>query len=237
MSSHISNARPKPDKVITDIADYALKHAIKSADAYNTARLCLMDTLGCGLEALSYPACTKLMGPVVPGTIVPNGAKVPGTLVPARPGDRRVQHRLHDPLARFQRHLARRRMGPSVRQPRRHPRHRRLAVAQQRRRRQKAAADARRADRHDQGARNPGRDRAGKQLQPRRPRPRAAGEGRLHRGGHRTCSAARATKSSTRCRTPGSTASRCAPTATRPTPARANRGRRATPPAARCGWR
>ena len=79
MSSHISNVRPKPDQVIVDIADYALKHRITSAEAYNTARLCLMDTLGCGLESLSYPACTKLMGPIVPGTIVPNGAKVPGT--------------------------------------------------------------------------------------------------------------------------------------------------------------
>jgi len=79
MSAPISNIRPKPDKVITDIATYAAKYFIKSAEAYNTARLCLMDTLGCGLEALSYPACTKLMGLIVPGTIVPNGAKVPGT--------------------------------------------------------------------------------------------------------------------------------------------------------------
>ena len=79
MSAHISNTRTKPDKVLTDIATYAAKYAIKSAEAYNTARLCLMDTLGCGLEALTYPACTKLMGPIVPGTIVPNGAKVPGT--------------------------------------------------------------------------------------------------------------------------------------------------------------
>jgi hypothetical protein len=79
MSSAIANNRPKPDKVITDIADFALKFAIKNAEAYNTARLCLIDTLGCGLEALSYPACTKLMGPIVPGTVVPNGAKVPGT--------------------------------------------------------------------------------------------------------------------------------------------------------------
>jgi 2-methylcitrate dehydratase len=79
MSSHISNVRPKPDKVITDIADYAAKTKISSAEAYNTARLCLMDTLGCGFEALSYPACTKLMGPVVPGATMSNGAKVPGT--------------------------------------------------------------------------------------------------------------------------------------------------------------
>jgi 2-methylcitrate dehydratase len=79
MSAVISNVRPKPDKVLSDIAGYAAKYRIRSAEAYNTARLCLMDTLGCGLEALSFPACTKLLGPIVPGTIVPNGAKVPGT--------------------------------------------------------------------------------------------------------------------------------------------------------------
>ncbi len=79
MSAPISNIRPKPDAVITDIADYAAKAKISSAEAYNTARLCLMDTLGCGFEALSYPACTKLMGPVVPGATMAGGAKVPGT--------------------------------------------------------------------------------------------------------------------------------------------------------------
>lgn len=79
MSAHGSNVRPKPDKVLVDIADYVGKFEIKSAEAYKTARLCLMDTLGCGLEALGYPACTKLLGPLVPGTVVPNGARVPGT--------------------------------------------------------------------------------------------------------------------------------------------------------------
>jgi 2-methylcitrate dehydratase len=79
MSSPISNVRPKPDQVLVDIADYVARYKIKSHEAYNTARLCLMDTLGCGFEALSYPACTKLLGPIVPGTVVPNGAKVPGT--------------------------------------------------------------------------------------------------------------------------------------------------------------
>jgi 2-methylcitrate dehydratase len=79
MSAHISNVRPKPDKVLVDIANYVAKYNIRSSEALNTARLCLMDTLGCGFEALSYPACTKLMGPLVPGTMVPNGAKVPGT--------------------------------------------------------------------------------------------------------------------------------------------------------------
>jgi 2-methylcitrate dehydratase len=79
MSAGVSNVRPKPDKVLVDIADYVGKHEIKSAEAYATARLCLMDTLGCGLEALEYPACTKLLGPLVPGTTVPNGVRVPGT--------------------------------------------------------------------------------------------------------------------------------------------------------------
>lgn len=79
MSSHISNVRPKPDKVLVDIADYVLNYEIKSPLAYETARNCLIDTLGCGLEALEYPACTKLLGPIVPGTTVPNGARVPGT--------------------------------------------------------------------------------------------------------------------------------------------------------------
>jgi 2-methylcitrate dehydratase len=79
MSAHISNVRPRPDKVLTLIADYATKYPITSAEAYETARYCLMDTLGCGLEALEYPACTKLLGPIDPETVVPRGAKVPGT--------------------------------------------------------------------------------------------------------------------------------------------------------------
>ena len=79
MASHISNVRPKPDKVLVDIVDYVTKYKVESKLAYDTARNCLIDTLGCGLEALEYPACTKLLGPIVPGTVVPNGAKVPGT--------------------------------------------------------------------------------------------------------------------------------------------------------------
>ena len=79
MSAHISNVRPDPDKVLVDIVDYVEKYKIGSKEAYDTARYCLMDTLGCGFEALSFPACTKLLGPIVPGTVVPNGAKVPGT--------------------------------------------------------------------------------------------------------------------------------------------------------------
>jgi 2-methylcitrate dehydratase len=79
MSAPISNIRPKPDQVLVDITDYVTKYTIKSKEAYETARYCLMDTLGCGFEALEYPACTKLLGPVVHGTTVPNGARVPGT--------------------------------------------------------------------------------------------------------------------------------------------------------------
>ncbi|ANY15530.1 bifunctional 2-methylcitrate dehydratase/aconitate hydratase [Bordetella pseudohinzii] len=69
----------RPDPVLADIADYVIGYEIDSPLAFETARNCLIDTLGCGLEALEYPACKKLLGPVVPGTVVPNGAKVPGT--------------------------------------------------------------------------------------------------------------------------------------------------------------
>ncbi|MBN3850577.1 bifunctional 2-methylcitrate dehydratase/aconitate hydratase [Paraburkholderia sp. Ac-20342] len=79
LMSTISNVRPAPDTVLADIVDYVLNYRIDSTLALETARHCLIDTLGCGLEALTYPACTKLMGPIVPGTIVPNGARVPGT--------------------------------------------------------------------------------------------------------------------------------------------------------------
>jgi len=79
MSAPVSNVRPKPDRVLVDIADYVGKHEVRSAEAYNTARLCLIDTLGCGLEALAYPACTKLLGSLVPGMSMVRGARVPGT--------------------------------------------------------------------------------------------------------------------------------------------------------------
>jgi len=79
MSGSVSNVRPKYDQVLVDIVDYVTTYKIVSKVAYDTARNCLIDTLGCGLEALAYPACKKLMGPLVPGTIVPNGARVPGT--------------------------------------------------------------------------------------------------------------------------------------------------------------
>ena len=79
MSSSIRKEIQPYDQVIVDIVDYVRTYTIESELAYTTARHCLIDTLGCGLEALEYPACTKLLGPVVQGTIVPNGARVPGT--------------------------------------------------------------------------------------------------------------------------------------------------------------
>jgi 2-methylcitrate dehydratase len=79
MSALLSSVRPQPDQVIADIADYVMSGPAPSEMALDTARACLIDTLGCGLEALDYPACTKLLGPIVPGTVVPNGAHVPGT--------------------------------------------------------------------------------------------------------------------------------------------------------------
>jgi 2-methylcitrate dehydratase len=81
MSAHdIKSAeRPPPDGALVAIADYARNFRVKSATAYDTARYCLMDTLACGFQALKYPACRKLLGPVVPGAVMPGGARVPGT--------------------------------------------------------------------------------------------------------------------------------------------------------------
>ena len=79
MSSPISNVRPHPDPLLAELADYVLETAINSDEAFDTARWCLADTLACGIMALAYPACTKLLGPVVPGTTIARGARVPGT--------------------------------------------------------------------------------------------------------------------------------------------------------------
>ncbi|MDP2866869.1 MAG: bifunctional 2-methylcitrate dehydratase/aconitate hydratase [Elusimicrobiota bacterium] len=77
--SHISNVRPGTDAVISKIADYVDQYQVNSAEAYDTARYCLMDSLGCAILALRFPACAKLLGPVAPGTTVPGGVRVPGT--------------------------------------------------------------------------------------------------------------------------------------------------------------
>ncbi len=79
MSHETKQFNQQPDQVNVDIASYVYDFEIRSQEAFEIARNCLIDTLGCGLEALSYPACTKLLGPIVPGSTVPNGAKVPGT--------------------------------------------------------------------------------------------------------------------------------------------------------------
>jgi 2-methylcitrate dehydratase len=81
MTSHDfrSAERPDPDHVLVAIAEYAQNFTAASEAAFETARYCLMDTLACGFQALKYPACTKLLGPVVPGAVMPGGARVPGT--------------------------------------------------------------------------------------------------------------------------------------------------------------
>jgi 2-methylcitrate dehydratase len=73
------NTRPAFDKEIITIANYVTDYVINSELAFSTARYCLMDALGCALLALNYPACVRLLGPVIPGTVVPYGARVPGT--------------------------------------------------------------------------------------------------------------------------------------------------------------
>ena len=79
MSSNITKVKQEFDKEIIDIVDYVENYEIKSEVAYETAWNCLLDTLGCGLEALEYDECKKLLGPLVPGTAVTNGVRVPGT--------------------------------------------------------------------------------------------------------------------------------------------------------------
>src|SRR6266540_2113386 len=73
------NLRPDPDRELVDIADYVASQRIESREAYETARLCFVDAVGCALLALRFPECTRLLGPFVPGTVVPGGARVPGT--------------------------------------------------------------------------------------------------------------------------------------------------------------
>ena len=80
MSSNVEiNVRSEPDQELVDIAQYVFSETITSSEAFDTARNCLMDTLGCGFLALRFPECTKHLGPIVPGTTVINGARVPGT--------------------------------------------------------------------------------------------------------------------------------------------------------------
>lgn len=149
MSAPIPNVRPAPDSVLVEIADYALNHRIDSALALETARHCLIDTLGCGLEALSYPACTKLLGPIVPGTIVPHGAKVPGTSLQLDPVQAAFNIGAAIRWLDFNDTWLAAEWGRSFGQPGRHPRDGRLALAHRRRVRQAAARDEGRARRDD----------------------------------------------------------------------------------------
>ena len=81
MSQHYDlNVRPESDAELVAIADYVADYSIDSEEAYNTARYCLIDSLGCAFLAYRYPECTKHLGPLVPGTLVPNGARVPGSM-------------------------------------------------------------------------------------------------------------------------------------------------------------
>ena len=234
----IRRSGPSPTTCSSHIADYTQNYQVDSAQAYETARYCLMDTLACGFQALKYPACTQVAGPGGARRDACRAAsRVPGTSYELDPvmgafnigamvrwldfNDTWLAAEWGHPSDNLGAILAV--AGLSVAP--RHPAGR------------KAAHGARRAHRHDQGARDPGRAGAGEQLQPRGPRSRAAGARRLDGGGHRDARRLAASRSSMRSRMPGSTAARCAPIATRPTPARARAGRRAMPPAARCATR
>jgi hypothetical protein len=173
MSPHdlASARRPEPDPVLVDIATYVCDHRIDSELARETAFYCLMDSLACGFQALRFPACTKLLGPVVPGATMAGGARVPGTSFDLDPVQATFNLGAMIRWLDFNDTWLRRGMGASLGQPRRHPPGRRLAVAPGHRRRAQDAHGAGRHHRDDQGARDPGRDRSREQLQPRRPRP------------------------------------------------------------------
>ncbi len=79
MAGASASGRPRPDAVLVEIADYLHGAPIESPEAWETARHALIDSLGCALRALEFPACTRLLGPVVPGAEMPGGARVPGT--------------------------------------------------------------------------------------------------------------------------------------------------------------
>lgn len=90
MSAQINNIRPEFDREIVDIVDYVMNYEISSRVAYDTAHYCLLDTLGCGLEALEYPACKKLLGPIVPGTVSPMACASPELSFSSTPSRRHL---------------------------------------------------------------------------------------------------------------------------------------------------
>ena len=177
-----SARRPEPDAVLVDIAAYVCDYRIDSELARETAFHCLMDSLACAFLALESPACTKLLGPVVPGAVMAGGARVPGTSYELDPVQAAFNIGAMIRWLDFNDTWLAAEWG--------HPSDNlgailpvadwlsRRAIAEGR----SAAHGARRHHGDDQGARDPGRDRAREQLQPRRPRPRAAGAGGLDRG-------------------------------------------------------
>ena len=207
-------------KLIVELAEYAANYVVDSREAIDTARYNFMDTLGCGLLALRYPDCTKHLGPVVPGATLIDGARVPGTAWQLDPVQAAFNIGAMIRWLDFNDTWLAAEWG--------HPSDNLggiLALADYLSRVEaENRLPWRRADGDDQGARDPGRPRAGEQFQPRRPRPRVAGPRRHRRGRDSDARRQLRSRSSARSRTPGSTAARCAPTATRPTPARANLG-------------
>ncbi len=226
--------RPDADQVLQDIADYVLSYEIRSQDAYDTAYYCLMDTLACGFLALQYPACTKLLGPVVPGATMAQGARVPGT-----------SFELDPVMGAFN-------IGAMVRwldfndtwlaAEWGHPSDNLGAIL--------SVGDYLSRKAHNEGhAPLVVRDLLTAMIKAHEIQGVLALENSFNRVGldhvilvrvastavaTRMLGGALAIRSSMRCPTPGSTAERCALTATRPTPGRARAGPRETRPRARC---
>lgn len=90
MSAQINNIRPEFDREIVDIVDYVMNYEISSKVAYDTAHYCLLDTLGCGLEALEYPACKKLLGPIVLAPSYPTACASPELSFSSTPSRRHL---------------------------------------------------------------------------------------------------------------------------------------------------
>ena len=96
-----ANIRPPYDRELLEIAHYTADYAIESREAYETARLCLMDALGCAFLALRFPACARHLGPLIPGTVTPDGSRVPGDALCARSRQSSLRYRRPGALARF----------------------------------------------------------------------------------------------------------------------------------------
>ena len=231
-----SAVRPQPDQPMVDIADYVIDYTIDSQEAYDTARYMLLDSLACAMLAMKFPDCVKHLGPLVPGRDAAGRRARAGHQLRARSG-----RRPRSTSARMVRWLDFNDTWLAAEWG--HPSDNLgaiLAVAdylsRARAARRRQAADRARRARPRRSRRTRSRACYALQntLQPRRPRPRHPGPPRLDRRRDRDARRQQGRRSSTRCRTPGSTTARCAPTATRRTPARARAGPPATPAAAPC---